>query len=366
MRRCIAIVGILCLAIALQAETPNAPGADGKGPPAPAPNGIASSIAPPWAEDSVRKDSCPTGPNGPSAASFVVLGTGAYENEPEADLWVKNPTGPTVGFFRVYRTALAVQGRGSPGFSTGWAHGFDTVAVGPSEPTWGKITIFHYNGAKEELTPELKDGVPTGSLKAAPGTPSVIKGQPGKIPGRWDWIGITVSDGITWVLCPTQSNPNIYRYMQVKGNVGGPVRIYYDVANRLDRIVSDRDLLLLKLTYDSVGYLSTATSYDAKGAPSGQIKYAFGPAAGATCLLGVSLINQPTSAACMYGYTAVNGRPFLSSVSVPNPSGKGGASTHRINYDTLGRVSSMVDANGNQRTYTYQNGQSKPNSPPPQ
>jgi RHS repeat-associated protein len=52
-----------------------------------------------------------------------------------------------------------------------------------------------------------------------------------------------------------------------------------------------------------------------------------------------------------YGYTSEKGQQ-LNSFSVPSPTGTGN-STATINYDAGGKVTSLVDANGNQRVYTY-------------
>jgi len=61
-----------------------------------------------------------------------------------------------------------------------------------------------------------------------------------------------------------------------------------------------------------------------------------------------------------YGYTIVSGDGVLSArlhtISVPSPAGGGVTSTAMINYDAQGYVSSLVDGNGNTRTYTSDTG----------
>lgn len=312
---------------------------------------------PPWADHIAATDAVPAGRSGPSAASTVYLGPGVYQNNPERDLFVSNPTGPHVEFVRLYRTSLAAVGYASPGLSAGWTHGYDTRIAGSSEAGWGKLTIVWYNGAKEELTPLLRDGVPTGQTKPT-GAPYIATGQPARDPGRWNWLMLQLGDDEKWVFFPDANNPNIYRLGRIAKTVGAPIDIIYDAAGRMLRITQSDGRPLLGLAYDANGYLSTAVAYDQAGKPTTQVSYAFGPAAGRTCLIAVSQVNRPGAVRWAYGYQAIARRPFMNSVGVPNPSGKAEMSIAQINYDANGRVASMIDANGNQRGYTY-GGQAK-------
>ena len=52
-----------------------------------------------------------------------------------------------------------------------------------------------------------------------------------------------------------------------------------------------------------------------------------------------------------FSYTTQKGQQ-LNTITVPSPTGTGN-STATINYDAGGKVTSLVDANGNQRIYTY-------------
>lgn len=111
---------------------------------------------------------------------------------------------------------------------------------------------------------------------------------------------------------------------------------------------------MLTLAY-SGGKLATATDVYGR-----QISYVFSPVSGTmpSMLQSVSQIvasgasNPP--AHWTYGYDVNKGQQ-LSTITVPSPTGSGN-STATINYDSIGRVSSLVDANGNQRIYTYNSG----------
>jgi hypothetical protein len=155
--------------------------------------------------------------------------------------------------------------------------------------------MLHYNGSQELLAPQIVNGKPTGVILGRQGNPFDITGQPGDTPGSWKYI--VLNDGSTkWGYQPYPNDPNLYRLTQVSGDLGGVVHIFYDSASRLDKFINDKGQPLLTLKYDANGYLSTLTDYDPNGKPYRQVTYAFGPAAGKTCLLGVSIINQPNKA----------------------------------------------------------------------
>lgn len=306
---------------------------------------------PPWADDIAATDTVGAGRFGPSAASTVYLGSGVYQNNPDSDITMNNPTGPMEIFERLYRTSLAANGYATPGLSVGWVHVYDMRIVATSGSSWSKLTVIWFNGAKEELDPLLDDGVPTGKFQPA-GRPYVVTGQAGAATGRWNWLMIKFGDESSLIFGPDAKNPNLYRLRRLAQNVGKPIDVHYDASGRLQQITRSDDKKCFEFAYDANGYLSTATAHDDAGKPVTTIRYTFGQAAGTTCLLSVSQINR-SDVQCAYGYTAVAGRPFLSAVGVPDPTGQPGLSVARINYDANGRVSCMVDANKNQRCYTY-------------
>jgi RHS repeat-associated protein len=110
--------------------------------------------------------------------------------------------------------------------------------------------------------------------------------------------------------------------------------------------------VLLSLSYGSNGKLSSATD-----AYSRQVTYTFtSPSAtDPDYLQSVSqVVTSGTSNPPLhwtYTYSSDKGRQ-LKTITVPSPTGTGN-STATINYGTTGKVSSLVDANGNQRIYTY-------------
>lgn len=316
---------------------------------------------PPWADDIAAVDTINGGAYGPSAASTVYLGSGAYQHKPMADVSVYNPTGPKAVFSRLYETSLAANGYASPGLSVGWAHGFDDTIIASSDPGWGKMTLRWCNGAQEELTPVVKDGKLTGELTAPRGAPYLVVGQPSTTPGQWNYIELKFRDQSSYTFGPDASNKNLYRVRAAAELAGKPMLIYYDAAGRLDKMTQGDYTPLMTFAYDANGYLSRITEHYGKGDKAETITttYAFGPAAGTTCLLAVSQKNNSKAARWAYGYTAIGGRPFVTAVGVPSPSGGNGMSVKNINYGEYGRVSSMVDANKNEHRYIYGAGEAK-------
>lgn len=119
-------------------------------------------------------------------------------------------------------------------------------------------------------------------------------------------------------------------------------------------------MALLTLSYDMDHDLKSVT--DAYGR---KIVYTFGTPDGfptlsvTPSLLSVSQIapagtNSPPVRR-RFDYTNFFGEPELTALTVPSATGAGTATTH-INYDADGKVTSVQDANGNRRVYTYGSG----------
>jgi len=312
--------------------------------------------APAWALDVIPAYSVPAGMFGPSASTSVNLASGVSENKPGPDIVVHNPNGPDVVFERLYRSALSEGNYASPGLSSGWVHNYD-VRIQATSGSWGDITLISPNQAQEILSPVLDGGVPTGAFQPS-GAPYVVRGQAGWTPGQWDWIGIEFRDGSNWTLtAPDPGNPSLL----LLSRITGPANRYVNINrisssdHRVQTITDQAGGTLLSFAYDpTAGYL--ATLIDASGR---QITFTFGQTAGNTCLTGVSRIDNPNAISWAYGYTAVGdpARAYLTAVAVPDPTQPdtdiGIVRGHPINYDANGHVSSLVDANGNQRIFRY-------------
>jgi RHS repeat-associated protein len=297
-----------------------------------------------------------TGSTGPSDGDPVNLSTGRESYVPDPDLTVYNPTGPAVVWQRSYigNQALAEPiGYGSPGLSRGWVHNYDLLIQGVAG-SWGALKLVYPNGASETLTPQLSGGQPTGAFTTAAGGPYAVTGVSGTPTGTWQSLTITWKDQTKWRF--TLLSGTSYALNQITNRTGQGLIFTWN-SNRTLAQVSDSSTsaILLMLAYETNGKLATAT--DAYGR---QIGYSFsaGSATAQSMLQTVSQVvasgtpNPP--AHWTYTYTTDKGLQ-LNTITVPSPTGTG-YSIATINYDSLGRVSSLVDANGNQRVYTYNSG----------
>jgi len=297
-----------------------------------------------------------SGGAGPHSGDPVNLATGRESYFTEPDLSIYNPNGPAVVWQRAYLSdqALAeVAGYGSPGFTRGWVHNYD-LRINGTSGSWSALTLVYPNGATETLTPQLSGGIPTGSFSTTAGAPYIISGIAGTPTGTWQSITVTWQDQTKWKF--TLLSGTTYALTQITNRLCLGLNLTWNASRALTQ-VSDAgaSTVLLTLSYDSNGRISTATD-----AYNRQIAYTFdiGSSTTPAVLQSVSqMVNAGTSnppAHFTYTYTADKGQQ-LNTITVPSPTGTGN-STATINYNSVGKVTSTVDGNGNQRVYTYNSG----------
>jgi len=296
---------------------------------------------------------------GPYSGDPVNLATGRESYFTEPDLSIHNPNGPAVVWQRAYLSdqALAeVAGYGSPGFTRGWVHNYD-LRINGSSGSWNALTLVYPSGATETLTPQLSGGIPTGSFTTTAGAPYIVSGIAGTPTGTWQSITVTWQDQTKWKF--TLLSGTTYALTQITNRLGLGLNLTWNASRALTQISdASTSTVLLTLSYDSNGRISTATD-----AYSRQIAYTFNigsattPAVLQTVSQVVSVGTSNPSAHFTYSYTADKGQQ-LNTITVPSPTGTGN-STATINYDSVGKVTSTVDGNGNQRVYTYNSGNSQ-------
>lgn len=295
----------------------------------------------------------PWGFSGPSWPDPVNLASGRETFAPLADVQVYNPAGPSVVWGADYFSDQAlkpVAGYGSPGLTRGWVHNYD-LRIQATAGSWGALTLYYPNGSTESLTPVLSAGVPTGAFTTVAGAPYLVTGVSGSPTGTWQSITVTWKDQTKWNF--TQHSGTTYALNQITNRTGQSLNFSWN-GNRALTQVSDAgtSTVLLTLSYASTGKLATATDCYNR-----QVSYAFGAGSATTAetLQSVSQIvtsgTSNPSTRWTYTYTADKGQQ-LNTITVPSPTGTG-TSTATINYSSIGKVNSLVDANGNQRIYTY-------------
>jgi RHS repeat-associated protein len=294
------------------------------------------------------------GSSGPSAGDPVNLATGRETYAPEPDLTAYNPSGPEVVWRRAYLGYQALKGAsgyGSPGLTRGWAHNYD-VSLFANGGSWGPVTLSYPNGTIETLTPQLSGGQPTGAFTTFAGTPYIATGVPGTPAGVWQSITLTWKDQTKWTFNRMTASYT-YSLNQIGNRTGQSLSMTWNSSRALTQIKDTAtSAVLLTLAYSTNGKLSTVTdSYGRK------VVYTFsaGSPTSFVTLQSVSqVVTSGTSnppARWTYGYASDAGLQ-LNAITVPSPTGTGN-STATINYTPIGKVSSLVDANGNQRVYTY-------------
>lgn len=314
-------------------------------------------ISPPQIDATPISTPTPGGSSGPTSPDPVDVVKGS-ERDVATDMTVYNPHGPRVSFGREYRSESASAGYASPGLSTGWFHTYDYQVQGPTQSgTWGAVTLIYPNSAREALTPILDaSGQPTGAFATPSGENYFVTGVPGSSIGQWQSFTMTWDDQSQWVFIPSNGSLAFPSYIlsKITNRTGQSLNLNWDNSRKLTSIADgSTSTALLTLAYDTNGNLSSATD-----AYSRKVIYTFGPVTNINnpCLLSVSQVGDAATAQLpsheTYGYQSFYGQPFLTTVTVPSPTGTA-TSTSMVTYDGNGRVHSVTDANQNQSLYTY-------------
>jgi len=287
----------------------------------------ADAPAPGWAEDVIPADQSDAGGAGPSASLSVSLPSGVLENRSGPDLDVFNPLGPGVSYSRMYRSALAAAGIYTPGLSPGWR---DNYSLSVTSQGGGAYTLNYPNGAAEGWT----------TMGATISAPS---GAPYLVAASGPNLTMTFKDYSSYTFTPDPNNGSNFLLTGLSNLAGSAVTIARDAANgsRMTAL-SNGAGPLLTFSYSGPSLAGIADAYGRA------VTYGF---TGGN-LTTVSQVNAPNSVRWQYGYTAINSRPFLNAVMVPDPS-SGGMSEADPQYTPDGHVAMLRDAESNERTYTY-------------
>lgn len=314
-----------------------------------------------------------TGTGGTSTGGDPVnLSTGSDSYLPGPDISAYNAIGPGAVYQRNFYTEVARAGYGSPGLTVGWVDNFDITIHETSEDAWEPLILVHPNLSVDKLGPITENGEPTGEFGIPQSGPYCIVGDPSETEGKWNSITITWKQGqVSWVFTPTNetyvAGEEIYVLSRIMNRMGKYIQINRTASPDflLTTVTDDAATpnTLLTFDYDENDRLESVTdAYDRKVTYTFETDY-FGGTEQITCLTAVSQIastgttNPPARATYDYdvfdGYAAFEEQPHLISISFPSPTGAG-MSTQTVNFDTsTGKASSIVDANGNQRVYTY-------------
>lgn len=285
-----------------------------------------------------------------SGGDPVNLGNGTHLFLPSPDITVYNPHGPDVVYQRNYYAQRAESGYSTTGLAKGWVDGYDVHL--DYIPTTG-FRLRYPNGQLDALGMEKSGETLTGNLPVAKGTPFHASGVLSSSGNTWQSVCVTWKDGTTWTFVPAENN--VFRLCKITDKTGHFISILRDSGNgyRVATVTDDCSPANTLLTFAYSG-ANLASITDAYGR---SICYGYTTSGDSTLLTTVSrLVLSGTSnapAESTYGYQTIAGCPHLVSVTSPSPTGTG-VSTESVVYDELnGRVSALVDANGNRTCFDY-------------
>lgn len=311
---------------------------------------------------------------GPSSGDPVNLATGEEEYTPPTDLTVYNPHGPSVGWGRIYNSLRSsLEDIGSyemDDFGYGWSHPYNAFIVN----NYQFSSLVEPNGARVPFTaPNAPSaGQPQVPCQVAPGFPVLIEWDYDATNANGRYV-VTWADRTRWVLAvqPGANSSSAPQLSQIVDRNGHAITFHYAAPLAsggwplLSSITNEDGKRLLTILRSAGG--AVAAVIDCYGR---EVYYHVGfysaygstPASpGAAVLDWVSQV-VPTGTAnpaarYVYAYQAMPSQegwplPVLHTITVPSPTGNG-VSTATINYDTNSAyVSSLVDANGNSRSYS--------------
>lgn len=343
----------------------------------------------------------------------VNLATGEEEYAPDPDITVYNPTGPSITWRRLFNTLGTYTSGFGSGWSHPYNLAVEVPVsldtVDPNPPTFNNLSSTNSLAASSTSASTGHIVFPNGARVSfnytvpTVGTPHVActlpAGYPYLVTADYDaastgyTVTVTFEDRSHWTSVPynqgfpnnpstsgtLQLSPSLYLLPMAKiaDRVGNSIFLkygtyttynngYHGQIKRLNEIDDSAGVALLSIGMDSSGNITSANdrygrsvyytsgTYSTSNVPTGyQTSY--------TLLNQVSQI-VPTGTSSplvryQYGYQNVSNNegselvPNLHTVSVPSPTGTGMA-TMTINYNSLGFIDNVVDANGNITKYT--------------
>ncbi len=296
-----------------------------------------------WQEHTIPVDTSDAPGGGPSSILGISLPFGVVESSSGADIVLDDPIVGPIGFSRRYRSALAAGNISSPGLPAGWTHNFDYRMVPQQPNVWGPIQLVYPNGSSETITPVVS-GSPTGDFSVPTYAPYKVSGVPGSTTGQWTSITV-YQNGLEQQVFTMDPGDSVYRLHTLVNAVGSQTNLTY-VGGALTSISSSSlysdytgtKQKSMNLTYSS-GLLYTVGVSDIGSVSYG---YSNGELASVTSVDDGHILWS-------YGYTVINGVPYLSSTGT-----EGSGATANITFDPVtARANSLTDGNNYSHFYTY-------------
>jgi RHS repeat-associated protein len=298
--------------------------------------------------------------DGPASTLDMIVPSGVLENSPGPDIWSYNPTGPSAGYQRTYRSSLVGNAThsNSPSLSPGWVDNYDyTITPGTqSGVTWQKLTLQYPDNAMETFTPTLSGGTPTGAFSQPNGAPYLFHGT-ALTGGAWQSLTMTFKDRSVWTFTPNTAG-TVYFLKQITNVAGHYIALDRDYTNggRIENISNDAGTPLLVWSYSGLPSVITIQDQEPMSADQRQVDLGFNSTTGqldqVTQLVatGTGLPSSPDNITkWIYGYQSVSSLYYLDSVGEPDPNAGSGFqstpifTTATVDYNTAGPVPVATD-----------------------
>jgi len=329
---------------------------------------------------------------GPSAGDPVNLATGQEEYTPAPDITVYNPHGPSISWSRIYSSlrpggsAVNVQNYYQDNdYGVGWSQTYNVSVYDPSNGGTGsgnqKYIVFP-NGSRAWFTASAQ---PTAGhpviCTVEGGFPLLVEWDYDSTGGSLGHYTITFQDRTKWITSNIVTTSSIYSYplAQITDRNGNSIYFNYSappsgmpwpLLSNISTGASGTGTVLLNVVRTGDGSGSICVINDCYGR---SVYYHVGFYANVNVPAGYPQSNPELDhvsqivASCTsnppdrysLGYQTISNlegselvSAFLHTITVPSPTGSG-LSTATINYDPVTDfVSSIVDANGNQKIFT--------------
>ena len=307
---------------------------------------------------------------GPTAGDPVNLTNGQEEYRPGADITVYNPTGPSVVWRRMYYSMT----NWDSAFGVGWSHPYNVAVLPPNGSTHGAVV--YANNSRVGFTASSVPNSTTTDVACTLDTNGNGIDVHWKYDAAGNYFVVSFKDHSSYETVKTSSDSYL-RPAKWFDKSGNSIQFNYSdytpgtgyaVRPRLTSIADSSSTALVTFTLDSNGniqqaydrysrsvyYSVTSHAYtDTSLTPN--FSYELDQASIIVATGTSSPMARHTYTYANYNNSSSQAVPYVHTIAVPDPDGSGTA-TSTIEYDSLGKVSSIVDSNGNKSVFTYGSG----------